>query len=99
MEPISLLAWVLVGAIVGWLASKVIRSGFWLIFDTIVGMAGAVAGGFLFNVFGRSGDTGFNLWSLFAAFIGAVVLLLLTRAVKRTPRALPPLNNDGVSKT
>lgn len=96
MEPISVIAWVLIGAIVGWLASKAIKSGFWLIFDTVVGMAGALVGGFLFNVFGRSGDTGFNLLSIFVAFVGAVVLLLVTRAVKRTPRVSPPIKNNGM---
>ena len=96
MEPISIIAWVLVGAIAGWLASKTIKSGFWLIFDTIVGMAGALIGGFLFNVFGRSGNTGFNFLSIFVAFVGAIMLLLLTRAVKRTPHASPPINSDGM---
>lgn len=96
MEPISVIAWVLVGAIVGWLASKVIKSDFWLIFDTVVGMAGALIGGFLFNVLGRSGDTGFNLLSIFVAFVSAIVLLLVTRAVKRRPRASLPINNDDM---
>ena len=70
MEPMSLLARVLVGAIAGWLASKAVKSDFWLIFDAVAGMTGALVSGFLFNVFGRSGDTGFNLLSIFVAFVG-----------------------------
>lgn len=96
MEPISIVAWVLVGAIAGWLASKATKSSFWLIFDTVVGMAGALAGGFLFNVLGQSGDTGFNFWSIFVAFVAAVVLLLLTRVVERRPQVSPPVNNNGM---
>jgi uncharacterized membrane protein YeaQ/YmgE (transglycosylase-associated protein family) len=95
MEPISFMAWVLVGTIVGWLVSKAIKSDFWLIFDTIVGMVGAVLGGYLFNVFGRSGDMSFNLWSIFVALVGAVVVLLLTRALRRTAQVMPPINNES----
>lgn len=89
MEPMSLIVWVLIGAIVGWLASKVIKSEFWLIFDTIVGITGALVSGFFFNLFGRSGDASFNLWSMLAALVGSIVLLLLTRVLKRTPRVEP----------
>ena len=96
MEPISVIALVLVGAIAGWLASKAIKSDFWLIFDTVVGMTGALVGGFLFNVFGRSGDTGFNFLSIFVAFVAAVLLLLLTRAVRRRPPVSPPINNEAM---
>jgi uncharacterized membrane protein YeaQ/YmgE (transglycosylase-associated protein family) len=96
MEPINLIPWVLVGAIAGWLASKTIKSDFWSIFDTLVGMVGAVAGGFLFTTFGQSGATGFSLVSIFAAFVGAILLLLITRVFSRTPRVSPPINNDGI---
>jgi len=69
------LAWVIVGAIAGWLASMVIHSRLGLLGDIIVGIVGAFIGGFLFNAIGVAGTTGFNVWSLFVAFIGAVVLL------------------------
>ena len=81
MEPMGLLAWVIVGIIAGWLASKVMPSSFGLIGDTIVGMIGALVGGFIFDAFGESGATGINIWSIFVAFVGAVVLLFLIRAV------------------
>lgn len=81
MEPMGLIAWIVVGLIAGWLASKVMPSSFGIIGDTIVGMIGALAGGFIFEAFGSSGATGFNLWSILVAFVGAVVILFLLRAV------------------
>jgi uncharacterized membrane protein YeaQ/YmgE (transglycosylase-associated protein family) len=48
----------------------------------LVGMAGAVIGGWLFNAFGAGGATGFNIWSILVAFIGAVILLYIIKAVQ-----------------
>ena len=81
MEPMSLLAWIVVGLIAGWLASQVVPSRFGIIGDTLIGMVGALVGGFLFEQFGSTGTTGFNIWSVLVAFVGAVVLLVLIRAV------------------
>jgi uncharacterized membrane protein YeaQ/YmgE (transglycosylase-associated protein family) len=80
MEPMSLLAWIVVGLIAGWLASQVVASRFGVVGDTIIGMLGALVGGFLFEEFGSTGTTGFSIWSVFVAFVGAVVLLVLIRA-------------------
>jgi uncharacterized membrane protein YeaQ/YmgE (transglycosylase-associated protein family) len=81
MDATGWLAWLIVGALAGWLASMVMgtnaRQG--LLLDIVVGIIGALIGGFLFNVIGAPGVTGFNVWSLFVAFIGAVVLLGLLR--------------------
>jgi uncharacterized membrane protein YeaQ/YmgE (transglycosylase-associated protein family) len=89
MEPMSLLAWIVVGLIAGWLASQVVASRYGIIGDTVIGMVGALVGGFLFEQFGSTGTTGLNIWSLFVAFVGAVVLLVLIRAFsgRRTVRA------------
>jgi uncharacterized membrane protein YeaQ/YmgE (transglycosylase-associated protein family) len=81
MEPMGLVAWVVVGLIAGWLASQVMPSSFGIIGDTVVGMIGALVGGFIFNELGEAGATGINIWSIFVAFVGAVVLLFLIRAV------------------
>lgn len=83
------LAWLVIGAVAGWLASMVMRTNReqGLLLDIIVGIIGAFLGGLLFNVFGAAGVTGFNIWSLFVAFIGAVVLLALVRLV--TGRQIP----------
>jgi uncharacterized membrane protein YeaQ/YmgE (transglycosylase-associated protein family) len=89
MEPMGLLAWIVVGLIAGWLASQVVASRYGMIGDTVIGMVGALLGGFLFEQFGSTGTTGFNIWSVLVAFVGAVVLLVLIRAVsgQRSSRA------------
>ena len=83
MEPMGLLAWIVVGLIAGWLASQVVASRFGIIGDTLVGMAGALIGGFLFTQVGSTGTTGFSVWSIFVAFVGAVVLLIVIRLFSR----------------
>ena len=81
MGQMDWLAWLVVGAIAGWLASRVMRSGLGLIGDIVVGIVGAFIGGFLFNLVGASGTTGFNIWSIFVSFVGAVVLLGVIRVL------------------
>lgn len=82
MSPMSLLAWIVVGAVAGWLASQVIPSGFGLLGTLLIGMIGAIVGGWLFEEFGSTGTTGLSVWSVFVSFIGALVLLVLLRAVR-----------------
>ena len=81
MDAMGWLAWLIVGAVSGWLASIVMRTNAeqGLLLDIVVGIIGAFIGGFLFNVLGAPGVTGFNIWSVFVSFIGAVVLLALLR--------------------
>lgn len=79
----SLLAWIIVGLIAGWLATLVMPgAGGGILTDLIVGMVGALLGGFLFNLLGAPGTTGLNLWSILVAFVGAVVLLWVVKAVQ-----------------
>jgi uncharacterized membrane protein YeaQ/YmgE (transglycosylase-associated protein family) len=76
----DILAWIIVGGVAGWLASLVVRgTGLGLLGDIIVGIVGAFIGGLIVSLIGGTGFTGFNLWSLIVAFIGAVVLLLVVR--------------------
>ncbi len=75
------LAWIIVGGIAGWLASQVMKSRQGLLVNIVVGIVGAVIGGFLLNAVGVAGVTGFNIWSVLVAFIGAVVLLWVLRLV------------------
>jgi uncharacterized membrane protein YeaQ/YmgE (transglycosylase-associated protein family) len=86
MGQIGWLAWLVVGAVAGWLASLVMktnkRQG--LLLDIVVGIVGALIGGFLFNQLGTAGVTGFNIWSIFVAFTGAVVLLAVIRLLNRS---------------
>ena len=81
MDQMGFLAWLIVGAISGWLASKVMKTSRQqgLLMDIVVGILGAFVGGFLFEQFGATGTTGFNIWSIFVAFTGAVVLLVAIR--------------------
>lgn len=83
MSVETLLIWILVGAVAGWLAGLVVRGfGFGLVGNIIVGIVGAFLGGWLFGVLGFSIGAGI-INTIFTAFIGAVVLLLLVRVIKR----------------
>jgi uncharacterized membrane protein YeaQ/YmgE (transglycosylase-associated protein family) len=80
----NVVAWIVIGAIAGWLASLVVRgAGYGLIGDIIVGIVGALIGGYLSTLFGGPGFTGFNVVSLIIAFIGACILLFILRMVAR----------------
>jgi uncharacterized membrane protein YeaQ/YmgE (transglycosylase-associated protein family) len=79
---VSILAWIVLGLVAGFIASLLVRrSGGNLVLDLVLGVVGAVVGGFLFNQFGESGVTGLNLYSLAVATIGAVVVLVIYHAV------------------
>jgi len=88
MGQMGWVAWLIVGAVAGWLASKVMRTGQGLLTDILVGIVGAFIGGFLFNQFGTVGVTGFNVWSIFVAFVGSIVLLALIRLFSGRRRLL-----------
>ncbi len=79
MNAMGWLAWIIVGGIAGALASAVMHSRMGIIGDIVVGIVGAFVGGFLFSLFGAAGATGFNVYSVVVAFIGAVVLLAVLR--------------------
>ncbi len=86
MDGTSLLVWIIVGAIAGWLASMVMSTNRQqgLLEDIIVGIIGGFIGGFLLNALGVGGAvTGFNLVSIVTAFVGAIVLLGLLRTLRR----------------
>ena len=75
----DILLWIVLGLVAGFLASMVMKGGYGLLGDIIVGVVGALLGGWLFSLFGAGGVTGFNLWSIFVAFVGACVLIALLR--------------------
>jgi uncharacterized membrane protein YeaQ/YmgE (transglycosylase-associated protein family) len=78
----SLLAWIVLGLVAGFVASKIVnKTGEGFLLDLVLGIVGAVAGGWVFNVLGMAGVTGFNLYSLVVAVIGAVLVLVLYHAV------------------
>lgn len=78
----SIVAWIFLGLISGFIASKIVNdSGEGVFLDIALGIAGALAGGLLFGLLGFGGVSGFNLWSLFVAVTGSVVLLAAYHAV------------------
>jgi uncharacterized membrane protein YeaQ/YmgE (transglycosylase-associated protein family) len=81
---VSILAWVVLGLISGFIASKIVnRTGEGFVLDIVLGIVGAIVGGFLFAQFGAPGVTGFNLYSMLVAVIGAVLVLVLYHALFR----------------
>ena len=78
----SIIGWLVLGLIAGVLAGAFMKGGgYGIIGDIIVGIVGAFIGGFVFSLLGSTGVTGFNLWSLMVAFVGACILIALGRAV------------------
>jgi uncharacterized membrane protein YeaQ/YmgE (transglycosylase-associated protein family) len=80
----SFLAWIVLGLIAGFLGSKIVnKRGEGLILDIVLGVVGAVVGGWLAGLVGLSGVSGLNLYSLLVAVVGAVVVLVLYHAIRR----------------
>ena len=79
----SILSWIIVGAISGWLANIIgggkKKKG--CFFNIILGIIGAFIGGYIMTFFGESGVTGFNLWSILVATLGAVLLLWVVKKI------------------
>jgi uncharacterized membrane protein YeaQ/YmgE (transglycosylase-associated protein family) len=88
MDPVNILVWIVVGAIAGWLASLVMRTNRQqgLLEDIIVGIVGGLLGGFILDLLDVGGGvTGLNIGSILTAFLGAIVLLAILRALRRSP--------------
>ena len=78
----SIIAWVILGLIAGFIASKIVnKSGQGFFIDLVLGIVGAIVGGFIFSTLGASGITGLNLYSMVVAVIGAVVVLVIYHMV------------------
>lgn len=81
----SIIGWVILGAVAGWIASIIMKknSRMGAFANIIVGIVGAFIGGFLFHILGGLGITGFNIWSLAVATVGAVILLWIVNLFSR----------------
>jgi len=78
----SVIGWIILGLIAGFIGSKIVnKTGEGFILDIVLGIVGAIVGGFIFSAVGSTGVTGLNLWSMFVAVVGAVVVLLVYHAV------------------
>ena len=78
--------WIVFGGLVGWVASLIMKTDAQqgIILNVVVGIVGAVLGGWIMNLLGQSGVGGFNLYSFIVALIGAVVLIVIVKALRRT---------------
>jgi uncharacterized membrane protein YeaQ/YmgE (transglycosylase-associated protein family) len=78
----GIIAWIVLGLIAGFIASKIVNhTGSGVLMDIVLGVVGALVGGFLFSIFGAGGVTGFNIYSMLVAIVGAVVVLWLYHAL------------------
>ncbi len=85
----SIIGWVILGLVAGFIASKVVnKSGEGVMLDIVLGIIGAVVGGFLFTFFGAAPVTGLNVYSLVVAVVGAIVVLVAYHAITGSNRAL-----------
>ena len=80
----SFITWVVLGLIAGFIASKIVnKQGEGLLLDIVLGVVGAVVGGWLFALLGASGVSGVNVYSLLVAVVGAIVVLFVYHAIRR----------------
>lgn len=80
----GIILWIVFGAIAGWIASAIMKTNEGVLMDIILGIVGAVVGGFIMSMLGKSGVNGFNLYSFLVAILGAVALIAVVRALRRT---------------
>lgn len=85
MDVMGPIGWIVLGGLAGWIASKFAGTDKdqGIVANIIVGILGAVIGGWLFGFFGGSGVSGFNIWSFFVAVVGAVILLAVLKAFRK----------------
>ena len=84
----SIVSWIILGLIAGFVGAKIVNregQGFWL--DIALGIIGTLVGGFIFSLFGASGVTGLNIYSMIVAIVGSIVVLLIYNAVMGRRRA------------
>jgi len=78
----GILGWIILGGIAGWLGSMLMEEERGCLMNVLVGVIGAVLGGFLFSFIGGTGITGFNIWSFIVAIIGSVIFLAVLRKLR-----------------
>lgn len=86
VKTMQFILWAIFGGIAGWLASIFMKTNAsqGMLMDVILGVVGGLVGGLIMNLFGFSGVTGFNLYSMFVSVLGAVVLIALGRALTQS---------------
>jgi uncharacterized membrane protein YeaQ/YmgE (transglycosylase-associated protein family) len=80
----SIVTWIILGLIAGFIGSKLVnKTGEGFLLDIVLGVVGAVVGGWVFNFFGHTGVTGLNIYSLIVAVIGSILVLVLYHLIRR----------------
>lgn len=81
----GIIGWMVLGGLAGWAASLIMKTdkSMGVFANVIVGIIGAMIGGFIVSLVGGSGITGFNMWSFLVALLGAVILLWIVKALHR----------------
>ena len=79
----GILSWIILGLVAGWLAGMVMGGGYGFLGDIVLGILGAIVGGFLSSALLGIDVTGFNVTSLLIAFVGAVIIIAISRAFTR----------------
>lgn len=80
----NFITWIIFGALVGWISSLIMKTEGGLLWNIVMGIIGSTVGGFIFNnLLGQSGVTGFNFYSIIVGVIGAMVIIFLSRLVRK----------------
>lgn len=80
----TIIAWIVLGGIAGWLASMIMKTDAsqGILLNILVGIVGAVVGGMIFNALGATGVTGFDIYSLVVATVGAAISLWVVKLMR-----------------
>lgn len=81
----GIISWIILGALAGWISSKIMNTdaSMGAMANILVGIVGAVVGGYVMNFFNKSGVQGLNLYSLMVALLGSIILLAVFKAISR----------------
>jgi len=81
----NIILWIIFGGLVGWIASLIMKTNSQqgILLNIVVGIIGAIVGGWIMNFFGESGVTNFSLYSFFVALLGSVILIAIVKAVRK----------------
>ncbi len=80
----GIILWIVFGALAGWVATAIMKTNESLLINIVIGIVGAVLGGWIMSALGQGGVSGFNLYSFIVAVFGAIVLIAIVRAIRRT---------------
>lgn len=85
MEQMGLISWIIIGGLAGWMASKFMETdkSQGVFINIVVGIIGAFIGGFVMNLIGGQGVTGFNLWSFIVSLIGSIIFLCILKMIRK----------------